>query len=159
MPGDSQENSLFGLFTNGWWLAVYLLNCGSKPSAEPSSRFLKIMKSMSQGDNYLQLMKPYDRSMMEPVRWVEEEDQRVVRPIVLSRWQETCWLRAADHSIHLLQYVHWTFIISVVTQLSSTAREKTSELMYDLFFDPWSSHPCLMFDMLSLAHTVYWMLL
>lgn len=32
MPGDSQENSLFGLFTNGWWLAVRLLNCGSRPS-------------------------------------------------------------------------------------------------------------------------------
>lgn len=32
MPGYSQENSLFSLSTNSWWLDVSLLNCGSRPS-------------------------------------------------------------------------------------------------------------------------------
>lgn len=63
-------------------------------------------------------------------------------------------LSAADHNIDLTHSVHQTFFISVSTQLIFTDEERTSELMYDLFSDPRSSHPCLMLDTLSLTQSV-----
>lgn len=62
MSADSQEKSLFALFANGSWLAIYLLNCGSRPPIREVAhngailRFSHNNEEHVPGDNYPQLM-------------------------------------------------------------------------------------------------------
>lgn len=130
------------------------------------------MNSMSRGDNYLHLMKLrmvlLMVSMIEAARWVEEEGQRVVRPTdwllqweccpgekrpVCFNWKLPGRVRVQQITVHIC-YSMYIGLSLYLLQLSSTAWEKTSELMYDLFSDPWSPHPCLICDTLPLALSV-----
>lgn len=53
MAGDSHENPSFALFTNGWWLTVYLCNCGSRPLIREVTRSRAIFQISQNNEQHV----------------------------------------------------------------------------------------------------------